>query len=145
MVPLARDWVLTANFLDASGVSAGERLCLLKVLHYAWTINSHFSFPYLNSWPSCLLCKLWTSLYCYWMIPVSMRRPHCEHYSFPQKETGLKILKCIVTKAKNKRSNYQCRIIPTRHCFMSALPELRNKSWGVLILFPAPVKGYNLQ
>lgn len=34
----------------------------------------------------------------------------------------------------DKRSPHQC------WRFMSALPELRNRSWGVLMLFPAPVK-----
>lgn len=112
MVPLARDCVLTANFLDASGVSAGERLWLLTVLHYKWLLYSQYLFLYLKSWPSCLLCKLVMSLYCHWMILQSnadhtVNKVNPDHMLILQissvnlhkmKETGLKCIKCMVTK-----------------------------------------------
>lgn len=96
----ARDWVLTANFLDASGVSAGEghEQCCIK--HELWTLISQF----LQA-----VCALLNEM---------------NHSLTSQLVCLLKWL----------------NVLWQRQRVMNVLPELRNRSWGVLILFPAPAK-----
>lgn len=96
----ARDWVLTANFLDASGVSVGEshEQCWMK--HELWILISQF----LQS------------------VRGSVNRMN---HRLTSQLVGL--LKWL-------------NVLWQRQRVMNVLPELRNRSWGVLILFPAPVK-----